>query len=124
MSDYKLTNGKYGFLGDGNMTNNQTSAAATNFVQAGVDVANLIISASANKRAREESVKQAEAKLALLWEVAENNQQRMLAQAQEELFYLQMEELEKQEQLRTAKTAGFCIAGVVAGAMLMLLAKS
>lgn len=122
MSDYHLTDGRYGFLGTD--TKNQDANNAASFVQAGVDVANLIISASANKRAREEAVEQAETKLALLWEVAENNQQRMLAQAQEELFYLQMEELEKQEQLRTAKTVVFCVAGAVAGAMLMLLSKS
>lgn len=124
MSDYFLTKGRYGFLGNGNNTNNQTAEAAANFVKAGVDVANLIISASANKRARENAVKQAEAKLALLWEVAENNQQRLLAKDQEELFYLQMEELERQEQLKNAKTVGFCVAGVMVGAMLMLLAKS
>ena len=124
MSDYRLTNGEYGFLGEVTTENQAKANAAATFVQAGVDVANLIISASANKRAREAAVEQAETKLALLWEVAETNQQQKLAQAQEELFYLQMEELEKQEQLRTAKTVGFCVAGAVVGAMLMLLAKS
>lgn len=124
MSDYRLTNGEYGFLGEVTTENQAKANAAATFVQAGVDVANLIISASANKRAREAAVEQAETKLALLWEVAETNQQQKLAQAQEELFYLQMEELEKQEQLRTAKTVVFCVAGAVVGAMLMLLAKS
>jgi hypothetical protein len=69
-------------------------------------------------------VRQAEDKLALLWEMAATNRERLLAKDQEELFYLQMEELERQEQLKNAKTVGFCVAGVMVGAMLMLLAKS
>lgn len=123
MSDFRMTKGRYGFFGVEDPVANG-SPAVDSFVQAGMEVANLVVSATANKRARENAVKQAEDKLALLWEMAATNRERLLAKDQEELFYLQMEELERQEQLKNAKTVGFCVAGVMVGAMLMLLAKS